>query len=245
MKHVVVTGGSRGLGLAIVKTLLSAGYCVSTCSRGSAPALDALRADPVSAERLFWANAQVGDAAQSATFLTAALAWAGDAPLYGLINNAGIAREGVLASFPDIETETVLQTNLTGAIQMARQFLRALLVQGGPGRIINISSIIGSRGYTGLAAYAASKAGLDGFTRALAREVGRRGITVNSVAPGYLETELSATLDPGQRDQIVRRTPAGRLGTSDDVVPLIRFLLSDQAAFISGQTLIVDGGLTC
>ena len=108
-----------------------------------------------------------------------------------------------------------------------------------------MSSIIGSRGYNGLAAYSASKAGLDGLTRALARELGRRQITVNSVAPGYLSTEMSSTLTTSQRSQIVNRTPLARLGTEDDVVGLILFLLSDEASFITGQTIMVDGGMNC
>jgi 3-oxoacyl-[acyl-carrier protein] reductase len=128
---------------------------------------------------------------------------------------------------------------------MARSALRHLLRFNSGGRLINISSIIGLRGYTGLSAYSASKAGMDGFTRSLAREVGRRGITVNSVAPGYVETEMSSTLGPAQIAQIVRRTPLGRLATPEDVADAVLFLLSDQAGFITGQTLTIDGGITC
>ena len=245
MNHIIVTGGSRGLGLAFVDALLADGYRVSTCSRSPSAALERRLADANLAPKLFWGPAQIGDAGSAAKFIEAALAAAGDTPLYGLVNNAGIAHEGVLATFPDVDTEAVIATNLTGAIQMARLFLRALLVQGGGGRIINVSSIVGVRGYTGLATYSATKAGLDGLTRALAREVGRRAITVNSVAPGYLTTDMSATLAPGQRDRIIRRTPLGRLGEAADVVPLVRFLLGPEAGFVTGQTLVVDGGLTC
>lgn len=241
-RHVIVTGGSRGLGLGLIEALLADGHRVSTCSRTDSDALAALRV--THADRLFWQAAEVGDPAAMTGFVEAAVAWSGGA-LYGLINNAGIAREGVLATFPSVDTAAVIQTNLTGAIEMARLALRAMLRHPGPGRIINISSIIGQRGYTGLAVYSASKAGMDGLTRALAREVGRRGVTVNSIAPGYLETEMSSGLEAGQREQIIRRTPLGRLGRIDDVVPLARFLLSDAAAFITGQTLTVDGGITC
>ena len=248
-RHVIVTGGSRGLGLALVGALLADGYRVSTCSRTSSDALERLACPD-----LFWHPCRIGDGTEVRAFFDAAIAWSGVSPLWGLVNNAGIAREGVLATFPEVDAEAVIQTNLTGALQAARAFLRAKLVahkagargtgsQGG--RIINISSIIGQRGYVGLAAYSASKAGLDGLTRALAREVGRRAITVNSVAPGYLDTEMSGTLSDGQRDQIVRRTPLGRLGTAADVVPLVRFLLSDGGGFVTGQTLTVDGGITC
>lgn len=253
-RHVVVTGGSRGLGLGLVEALLADGYRVSTCSRSFSDALERL-----SGPDLFWRACRIGDGDDVRAFFDDAIARGEGAPLWGLVNNAGIAREGVLATFPDIDTADLIQTNLTGAIQAARAFLRAKLVQRGAGRrpkgedrgdgrggrIINISSIIGQRGYVGLAAYSASKAGLDGLTRALAREVGRTGVTVNSVAPGYLTTEMSGTLSAGQRDQIVRRTPLGRLGEVADVVPVVRFLLGDGGAYITGQTITVDGGITC
>ena len=238
-RHVIVTGGSRGLGLGLVEALLADGYRVSTCSRAPSDALERLAGPD-----LFWKACRVGDGDEVRAFMDAAVAWGGASPLWGVVNNAGIAREGVLATFPEIDVEEVIQTNLTGAIQVARAFLRAKLVKRGPGRIVNISSIIGQRGYTGLAAYSASKAGLDGLTRALAREVGRLQVTVNSVAPGYLTTEMSGTLADGQREQIVRRTPLGRLGEVADVVPVVRFLLGDGAAFITGQTIVVDGGIT-
>lgn len=238
-RHVIVTGGSRGLGLGLVEALLADGYRVSTCSRAPSDALERLAGPD-----LFWTACRVGDGDEVRTFMDAAVAWGGASPLWGVVNNAGIARDGVLATFPEIDVEEVIQTNLTGAIQVARAFLRAKLVKRGPGRIVNISSIIGQRGYTGLAAYSASKAGLDGLTRALAREVGRLQVTVNSVAPGYLTTEMSGTLADGQREQIVRRTPLGRLGEVADVVPVVRFLLGDGAAFVTGQTIVVDGGIT-
>ncbi|SNS78377.1 MULTISPECIES: SDR family NAD(P)-dependent oxidoreductase [unclassified Azospirillum] len=240
-RHVIVTGGSRGLGLAIVTALLDAGYRVSTCSRTPGDALTALLEQ--TGEDLFWQQADIGDSDSTDRFIQAAVARFG-VP-WGLVNNAGIARDGILATLPLVEVDRLIQTNLTGSIQMARGVLRQMLGRAGGGRIINISSIIGQRGYTGLAAYAATKAGLDGLTRALAREVGRRQITVNSVAPGYLDTEMSGTLSAGQRDQIVRRTPLGRLGTAADVVPLILFLLGDAAGFITGQTLTIDGGIGC
>jgi 3-oxoacyl-[acyl-carrier protein] reductase len=241
LKHVIVTGASRGLGLAIVRVLLAEDYMVSVCSRAKTAEISELESRH---PRFKWFCAEVGNELQCNQFVEAACQWAGDVPLWGLVNNAGIAMEGVLATFPNIDADNVLQVNLHGALYMARAALRVMLRQRGAGRIINISSIIAQRGYTGLAAYSASKAGMDGLTRALARENGRRGITVNSVAPGYLDTEMSATLEPAKREQIVRRTPLGRLGTVDDVTPLICFLLSEQASFITGQILTVDGGIT-
>lgn len=242
-RHVIVTGGSRGLGLHLVQGLLEEGYRVSTCSRQMSGPLDQLIADPQCAGRLFWQACDVADPAGVDSFVSAAAEWA--AGMYALVNNAGIAREGVLATFPHAAIEELVGINLVGAMQAARAALRIMLRAHEGGRIVNISSIIGQRGYTGLAAYSATKAGLDGLTRSLAREVGRRGITVNSVAPGYLDTEMSAALEARQRDQIIRRTPIGRLGTASDVWPVVRFLLSEDAGFVTGQTITVDGGLTC
>jgi 3-oxoacyl-[acyl-carrier protein] reductase len=244
VKTVLVTGGSRGLGLGIVRALLDDGYGVATCSRNPSSDLQTLLDEERWKSCLKWMPFQVGhDNAED--FVEAAAKWAEErGSLYGLVNNAGIAREGVLATFPVIEIERTLQVNLCGALQMARACLRIFLRRQTAGRIINISSIIGSRGYAGLAAYSASKAGMDGMTRALAREVGRRSITVNSIAPGYLKTELSSTLSDVQLGQIANRTPMRRLGTVDDVSPILLFLLGDGARFITGQTLCVDGGLS-
>lgn len=242
-RHVIITGGSRGLGLAMVRGLLDDGYVVSTCSRRCSRELDELLAAREYDGRLYWGECSVGEADQVDRFVRAAVEWAGG--LYGLVNNAGIAQAGILASFPNVEAERIIRINLLGALQAARAAAAFLIRNDSGGRIINISSIIGSRGYNGLAAYSASKAGMDGMTRALARELGRRQITVNSIAPGYVKTEMSSTLSAAQLAQIVNRTPLGRLADEQDILGALRFLLSDAAAMITGQTLLVDGGISC
>lgn len=244
-RHILVTGGSRGLGATIITGLLQDGYRVSTCSRSKTANIEELSAHPAYAERFFWHDCEIGEAEQVDRFVRAAVAWAGADGLYGLINNAGIAKAGILASFPNVDSEKILRVNLLGAIQVARATADHLVRQAKGGRIINVSSIIGTRGYNGLAAYSASKAGMDGLTRALARELGRRQVTVNSIAPGYVKTEMSATLSPGQVAQIVGRTPLGRLASAEDVLAVVRFLLSDGAAMVTGQTILVDGGVSC
>ena len=218
-------------------------YRVVCCSREPSDAITQLISQYP--QSCLWVQCEIGDEDSEKQFMQAALEWIGDGYLWGLVNNAGTALAGVLATFPDVDTERIVQVNLLGAIRLSRLALRKMIAQKDGGRIVNVSSIVGLRGFTGTAAYAASKAGLDGVTRALAREVGRRGITVNSVAPGYIATELSRSLTEEQREQIVRRTPLGELARPDDVADCVRFLLSNSARCITGQTIVVDGGLSC
>lgn len=241
-KWLIVSGVSRGLGLALARDLLAQGYGVAGCSTTFGEDLQALK--DVHGDKFVWQAVDMADTAAIEAFVGSAVAAFDGQRLWGVVNNAGMSVEGILSTLPVSDIERVLQVNLTGAICLARSALRRMMKTRKPGRIINISSITGMRGYTGLSAYAASKAGLDGFSRALSREVGRIGITVNSVAPGYMKTALSEGLDDKQLDQIVRRTPLGRLCELADIVHLVRFLLSEDAGFITGQTLVVDGGLT-
>jgi 3-oxoacyl-[acyl-carrier protein] reductase len=238
---MVITGGSRGLGLGLVRHFLNTGDQVSTCSRSSSSEISAWENDSSLSDRFFFRKVDINDATAIREFVQSVYERFGR--IDALINNAGVAHDGVLATMPDDQIDQMLQVNLRAALLFAKECSRLMLLGGG-GAIINLSSIIGENGFSGLAAYAATKAGMLGMTRALARELGPRNIRVNAVAPGYLDTELSSGLTPQQRNQIVRRTPLGRLGSVEDVAPAIEFLLSSAAAFVTGQTLTIDGGAT-
>jgi len=237
---VVVTGGSRGLGAGIVRSFLDRGDCVATCARTPSAETDAWTAEL--GDRFLFAPADLSVLADADRFVKAVIArWR---HIDVLVNNAGVARDGVLPLVPDADIDTVVDLNLKGTIYMTRLVSRRMLARG-RGSIVNISSIVGRSGYRGLAVYSATKAALDGFTRALARELGSRGITVNGIAPGYLRTEMSHGLDQDQLDQIVRRTPAGRLGEPEDVARAVQFLTDPANTYLTGHILVVDGGLTC
>lgn len=237
---VLLSGGSRGLGLVLAEGLLKAGRHVVTFSRKPSDAQQALAERHAGA--LFSLTGDMADPASLEEVVRKAERDVG--PVEVLINNAGIAHDGVLATMRPEQIEQLVAVNLTGTLLLTRLVVRHMLVRS-RGVVLSISSIIGLRGYSGLAAYSATKAGLDGMTRALARELGERGIRVNSIAPGYLETEMTGGLDDRQREQIVRRTPLGRLGRAEDVMGAVLFLTSEAASFITGQTLVIDGGITC
>jgi 3-oxoacyl-[acyl-carrier protein] reductase len=237
----LITGGSRGLGAGLVDAFLDAGYIVETCSRSKTDTVRAWEADPEIEERFFFTAVDIAKQTEAEAFVKAAAARHGRLDV--LVNNAGVAREGVLALFGNDALDDVIDLNVKGSIYVARAASRVMLAKRS-GAIVNISSVVGLSGYRGLSVYGATKAALDGFTRGLARELGSRGITVNSVAPGYLRTEMSHGLDEGQLGQIARRTPMGRLGDPDDVARAVLFLADPANTYITGQVLVVDGGLS-
>jgi 3-oxoacyl-[acyl-carrier protein] reductase len=239
-RTVVVTGGSRGLGAGIVQSFLDSGDQVASCSRSSTDLVEQWRSDHP--DRFLFVEADVADRDQSTAFIKAVIEKFETIDV--LVNNAGVARDGIFALFSDEDSDTVIDLNLKATLHISRQVVRNMLAHSG-GRIVNISSITGLTGYRGLTVYGATKAALDGFTRGLAREVGSRDITVNSIASGYLKTEMSHGLDEGQLNQIVRRTPAGRLGEPDDIARAVQFLADERNDWLTGQVLVIDGGLTC
>lgn len=240
MKVALISGGSKGLGAALVERFLANGFKVATCSR--TPTEQTVAWEKRHGDNFYFEALSLNDRPACRQYVRNIQQRLGDVSV--LVNNAGVANTAVLALADDDAIDRVIDTNLKGTFYLTRLVCRPMLSLGW-GRIINISSIVGLSGYRGLSVYSATKAGLDGFTRSLARELGSRNITVNSVAPGYLTTEMTEELDERQRGQIIGRTPMGRMGTARDVAGAVQFLASEDASFITGQVLVVDGGISC
>lgn len=232
----LVTGASRGIGAAIARTLQERGARVfgTATSEGGAEAISGVLG--AGQGRVL----NVTDPEQIVSTVAAIQKEAG--PIGILVNNAAITRDQLLMRLKDDDWDAVMDTNLGGAMRVSKACLRGML-KARFGRIIGISSVVGHSGNPGQSNYAAAKAGLAGFSRALAREVAGRGVTVNTVAPGFIDTDMTRALDEEQRERLMKDIPAGRLGTPEDVAWMVAFLASREASYITGQSLHVNGGM--
>lgn len=240
MHNVLVTGGSRGIGLAIGKRLVSAGcYNVIAAARRETDELKAAIAGSEGRLHFRACDLAVIDAIPA----FAKLVRDEFGPTYGLINNAGLGTEGLLATMHNSEIEALVQLNVLSPIILTKYVARQMMADGA-GRIINISSIIATTGYNGLSVYGATKAAATGFTRSLAREVGKLGITVNAIAPGFIDTELTHSLSDDARKRIAGRSALRRLPETDDVAHMVEYLLGDGGRNVTGTVFTIDAGNT-
>src|SRR5271156_496719 len=242
-KNVIVTGGSRGLGLGIARKLAAAGYRVIAIARGESEQLTcAMREGKSSAQGSLVFKAFDLENLSDIPALVKALRKEFGA-IHGLVNNAGLGSSGILATMHDSQIQRLVRLNTVSLIIMTKYVVRSMMADGG-GRIVNVASIVGFTGYSGLSVYGATKASIVGFTRSLAREVGPLGITVNAIAPGFVDTEMTRDLGERQREQVIRRSALRRLADIDDVANAVEFLLGDKAKNITGTVLTVDAGNT-
>jgi 3-oxoacyl-[acyl-carrier protein] reductase len=243
MHNVLVTGGSRGIGLAISQRLAAAGHHVVAVARNETDELkDAIsKATADAVGQLSFRPFDLSDIDAIADFAKRLRDEIG--PIYGLVNNAGIGTEGLLATMHNSQIEALVRLNVLSPIVLTKYVARQMMADGA-GRIINMSSIIGATGYNGLSVYGATKAAATGFTRSLAREVGRLGITVNAIAPGFIETELTHGLAEDQRRKIAGRSALRRLAGVDDVARMVEYLLGDGGRNVTGTVFTIDAGNT-
>jgi len=239
-RNVLVTGGSRGLGLAVAEKLAASGYRVIAVARHKSKAAIA-QAGREKPGALHFVPFDLGKIDEIPALVRSLRKEFG--PLFGLVNNAALGLDGALALMHNAKIEEMVRVNTLSPIVLTKYVVRTMMADGA-GRIINVASIVGFTGASGVAAYAATKASMLGFTRSLAREVGQLGITVNAVAPGVLETDMTNALTDEQREQIARRSALRRLAEVEDVANAVEFLLSDKARNISGTVLTVDAGAT-
>jgi 3-oxoacyl-[acyl-carrier protein] reductase len=244
MRNVVVTGGTRGIGLAVAVLLARQGYRVIAVARSESEAFVRHRQalTEVGSGLLAFQPFDLSDVPALPGLVSAISREFG--PWYGLVNNAGLGTSGVLATMQDRSIEALLRLNIASPIALTKYAVRKMMAAGGGGRIVNMSSIVASTGFTGLSVYAATKAALIGFSRSLSRELGPVEITVNCVAPGFVSTELTRELSDTDRAKIARRSALQRLADVEDVAEAVRYLLSPQARNVTGTTMTVDAGGT-
>lgn len=243
MRNIIVTGASRGIGLAVARELARADHCVLAVARRETAELRAAADDArtqVSGDIRF-VSFDLEKIDEIAHFMRSLREAHG--PIYGLVNNAGISVEGLLPLLRERDIQRVVRLNVLAPILVAKQAVRSMIASS-EGRIVNMASIVATTGYSGLSVYAATKASMVGFTRSLAREVGALGITVNAVAPGFIETDLTAGAHSGLVEAIARRSALKRLTKTEDVAHAVSFLLSDKARNVTGAVLTVDAGGT-
>ncbi len=234
-KIAVVTGGTRGIGLSITKALIADGYQVAALYHGNEEA--ARKCASETGAKVF--KADVADFAQCQRVIAEIEQSMG--PVSTLVNNAGITKDGMLHKMPEDNWHAVMETNLTSCFNMCRAVIEGMRARQF-GRIINISSINGQKGQLGQCNYSAAKAGMLGFTRALALESAAKGITVNAICPGYIATDMTSAMPQEVLDSIIRQIPAARMGKPEEIADMVTFLASDKAAFITGSTMTVNGG---
>jgi 3-oxoacyl-[acyl-carrier protein] reductase len=240
---VIVTGGSRGLGLGIVRRLVCEGYgAVAVARQMSDPLASTIeQAEASRPGSLHFLPFDLSDVPEIPNFVKKLRKDLG--PIYGLVNNAAQGSDGALALMPNAQIERLIRVNTLSPIVLTKYVVRHMMADGG-GRVVNVASIVGFTGYSGLSVYSATKASLIGFTRSLAREVGRLGVTVNAVAPGFLNTEMTQGMDEERREQVARRSALRRCPELDDVADAVEFLLGSKAKSITGTVLTVDAGAT-
>jgi 3-oxoacyl-[acyl-carrier protein] reductase len=243
MRNILITGASRGLGLGVARKLAAAGYCVIAVARKNNKDLTAAIAEAKRGKRgsLHFVAFDLGQIDEIPGLVRRLRRDFG--PLFGLVNNAAIGLDGALSLMHNSQIEELIRINTLSPIVLSKYVVRAMMSERA-GRIVNVTSIIGFTGYSGLSVYAATKASMLGFTRSLAREVGRLGITVNAVAPGFLDTDMTHGLAGEQREKVMRRSALRRLASVDDVANAVEFLLGDKARSMTGTVLTVDAGAT-
>lgn len=240
---MLVTGGSRGLGLGIAEALCAAGYCVIALARKPSKELDAAiaRAKRGKPGALHFVAFDLGKIDEIPKLVRDLRRQFG--PLFGLVNNAALGHDGALSLMHNSQIEELIRVNTLSPIVLSKYIVRGMMSERA-GRIVNVASIVGFTGYSGLSVYAATKASMLGFTRSLAREVGRLGITVNAVAPGFIDTDMTHGLTGAQREQVVRRSALRRLAGVDDVAAAVAYFMSEAGKNVTGTVLTVDAGAT-